>query len=200
VSLLTATSPPESLCSSSPNSPTGWCCRSRLSSCCCWRGLASSLYTLRPASSFRRPSSPTSTGCPWRRLSFPLLPPASRGRMITSLVKVDSGLSHGSIPRAPNSLRWEASRATAPSLWLRWPRCCLQRRLPLPSRAWLPVHRTGDGRAVRRSTAPAAELRRRLRRPRCSDVARGLYKTSYAVEVAVACLDGLVLTPVGGWG
>jgi hypothetical protein len=40
------------------------------------------------------------------------------GRMITSLVKVVSGLSHGSIPRAPNSLGWEASRAVAPSLWL----------------------------------------------------------------------------------
>jgi hypothetical protein len=38
--------------------------------------------------------------------------------MITSLVKVDSGLSHGSIPRTPNSLGWEASRAAAPSLWL----------------------------------------------------------------------------------
>jgi hypothetical protein len=42
----------------------------------------------------------------------------SGGRMITSLVKVDGGLSHGSIPHAPNSLGWEASRATAPSLWL----------------------------------------------------------------------------------
>jgi hypothetical protein len=29
---------------------------------------------------------------------------------------------------------------------------------------------------------------------------RGLYKTSYAVEVAAACLDGLVVTPVGGRG
>jgi hypothetical protein len=27
-----------------------------------------------------------------------------------------------------------------------------------------------------------------------------LYKTSYAVEVVVACLDGLILTPVGGRG
>jgi hypothetical protein len=29
---------------------------------------------------------------------------------------------------------------------------------------------------------------------------RGSYKTSYAVEVVVASLDGLVLTPVGGRG
>jgi hypothetical protein len=29
---------------------------------------------------------------------------------------------------------------------------------------------------------------------------RGSYKTSYAAEVAVASLDGLVLTPVGGRG
>jgi hypothetical protein len=42
----------------------------------------------------------------------------SGGRMFTSLVKVDSGLSHSSIPRAPNSLGWEASRVVAPSLWL----------------------------------------------------------------------------------
>jgi hypothetical protein len=42
----------------------------------------------------------------------------SGGRMFTSLVKVDSGLSHSSFPRAPNSLGWEASRAAAPSLWL----------------------------------------------------------------------------------
>jgi hypothetical protein len=60
--------------------PSGWRHQSRLSSCCCWRGLASSLYTLRPASSFRRPSSPTSAGCPWRRCSFPLLPPAFGGK------------------------------------------------------------------------------------------------------------------------
>jgi hypothetical protein len=29
---------------------------------------------------------------------------------------------------------------------------------------------------------------------------RGSYKTSYVVEVAAACLDGLVVTPVGGRG
>jgi hypothetical protein len=40
-------------------------------------------------------------------------------------------------------------------------------------------------------------------RPHCSDAGtspRGLYKTSYAAEVAAAFLDGLVLTPVGGRG
>jgi hypothetical protein len=71
--------------------------------------------------------------------------------------------------------------------------------LPPPSSgAWLSVHRTGDGRTVRRSIAPVASpappatLFRR--RP------RGLYKTSYAVEVAATFLDGLVLTPTGGRG
>jgi hypothetical protein len=58
----------------------GWRYKFRLSSCYCWRGLASNLYTLRPASSFRRPSSPTSTGCPWGRRSFPLLPSAFGGK------------------------------------------------------------------------------------------------------------------------
>jgi hypothetical protein len=42
----------------------------------------------------------------------------SGGRMITSLMEVGSGLSHGSILRAPSILGWEASRAAAPSLWL----------------------------------------------------------------------------------
>jgi hypothetical protein len=35
------------------------------------------------------------------------------------------------------------------------------------------------------------------RRPHSSDAVRGSYKTSYAVEVANAFLDGPVLTPVG---
>jgi hypothetical protein len=80
VSLLSATLPPKSLCSLFPNSPAGWLCRSHLSLRSCWRGLASSLYPWCPASSFRRPSSPTSAGCPWRRHSFLLLPPAFRGK------------------------------------------------------------------------------------------------------------------------
>jgi hypothetical protein len=81
------------------------------------------------------------------------------GRMITSLVKVDSGLSHGSIPRAPNSLGVGSepccgsdSLASMASVPLPTP----------PSGRWLPVHRTGDGRAVHRSAVPIAELRRRL--------------------------------------
>jgi hypothetical protein len=80
VSLLSVTLLPKSLCFLFPNSPTGGLCRSHLSSCSCWRGLAPSLYLWCPASSFRRPSSPTSGGCPWRRRSFPLLPPAFGGK------------------------------------------------------------------------------------------------------------------------
>jgi hypothetical protein len=108
VPLLTAISPLESLCSSSPTSLAGWRCRSRLSSCCCWRGLASNLYTLRLASSFRQPSSPTSAGCPWGRRSFPLLPPAFGGKDVHQpreggpcyILSYGSILSCGSIPRA----------------------------------------------------------------------------------------------------
>jgi hypothetical protein len=80
VSFLSATFMSKSLCSLFPNSQAGWLYRSHLSSCSCWRGLASSLYPWRPASSFRRPSSPTSARCPWRRRSFPLLPPAFGGK------------------------------------------------------------------------------------------------------------------------
>jgi hypothetical protein len=43
----------------------------------------------------------------------------SEERMFTSLVKVESGLSCGSVPRGSfNSMGWEASHAVAPSLWL----------------------------------------------------------------------------------
>jgi hypothetical protein len=101
VALLTAISPPESLCSSSPTSPAGWRCRSRLSSCCCcWRSLASNLSTSCPASSFRRPSSPTSARCPWGRRSFPLLPPAFRGKDVHQLCEAGSELCCGSISLA----------------------------------------------------------------------------------------------------
>jgi hypothetical protein len=41
-------SPPGNSCSSSPTSPAGWHCRSRLSSCCCWRSSASSFSTSPP--------------------------------------------------------------------------------------------------------------------------------------------------------
>jgi hypothetical protein len=44
---------------------------------------------------------------------------------------------------------------------------------------------------------PQCPLRRR---PRCSDATRGSYKTSYAMEVVATCLDGLVVTPIGGRG
>jgi hypothetical protein len=63
--LPSAILPPRSSCSSSPTSPTGWRCRSRLSSCCCWRSSASNFSTSRPTPSPRRPSSPTSRRCSW---------------------------------------------------------------------------------------------------------------------------------------
>ena len=64
--------------------------------------------------------------------------------------------------------------------------CCLVR-------VWLSVHHTGDGRAVRGSATPTAS-------PAPPAALGGSYKTSYAAGVAVAFLDGLVLTPVGGRG
>jgi hypothetical protein len=60
--------------------PAGWSHRSHLSSCSYWRGLAPGLYPWCHVSLFRRPSSPTSAGCPWRRCSFSLLPPAFEGK------------------------------------------------------------------------------------------------------------------------
>jgi hypothetical protein len=61
--------------------------------------------------------------------------------------------------------------------------CCL-------AGAWLSIHRTGDGRTVHGSTTSTASP---AHRPHW-----GSYKTSYAVRVVDAFLDGLVLTPVGG--
>jgi hypothetical protein len=55
--------------------------------------------------------------------------------------------------------------------------------------ACLSVHRTGDGRAVRRSATPTAS-------PASPATSGGSYKTSYAVGAVAAFLDGLVLTPV----
>jgi hypothetical protein len=60
-------------------------------------------------------------------------------------------------PRAPS-----VAACLAP--WLGWLWCRLQCRLPPPSKARLFVHRTGDGRAMRRSTASVAH---------CSDAAPG---------------------------
>jgi hypothetical protein len=54
---------------------------------------------------------------------------------------------------------------------------------------------------MRRSTAPAAPLAPPATAGHAAPTSPGgLYKTSYAVEVAVACLDGLVVTPIGGQG
>jgi hypothetical protein len=66
---------------------------------------------------------------------------------------------------------------------------------------WLLVHRTGDSQAVRRSVAPAAPPAPPANAGHTAPTPPGgPYKTSYAVEVAATCLDGLVITPVGGWG
>jgi hypothetical protein len=117
--------------------------------------------------------------------------------MITSLVKVDSGLSHGSIPRAPTL--WGGKRAV------------------------LRLHLFGfDGFGVASDAASRLQAGVAVRPPhgrrsRCVLIRHirgvpcttdrtalmppgGSYKASYAVEVAAVFLDGLVLTPVGGRG
>jgi hypothetical protein len=55
--------------------------------------------------------------------------------------------------------------------------------------AWLSIHHTGDGRAVRGSTTPTAS-------PASPVAPGGSYKMSYVVGAATMFLDGLVLTPV----
>jgi hypothetical protein len=57
--------------------------------------------------------------------------------------------------------------------------------------AWLSVHRTGDGRAMRGSATSTASP---ARLPHW-----GSYKTPYDAGATTMFLDGLVLTPAGGW-
>jgi hypothetical protein len=118
--------------------------------------------------------------------------------MITSLVKVDSGLSYGSIPRAPQFFG-VGSEPCCGSISLALMVLVPPPMLP-PVAKWDAAVRPPHGR-----------------RSRCAQVCRirgfpcttgrtaptppeGSYKMSYAVEVAAVFLDGLVLTPVGGRG
>jgi hypothetical protein len=198
VSLLSATFPPKSLCSLFPNSPAGWLCRSHLSSCSCWRGLASSLYPWRPASSFRRPSSPTSVGCPWMRRSLLLLPPAFGGK--------DGHQPHEGGQRAESRLHPShpqhfgvGSESCCGSISLALKDLVSPLTLPFAAKRGVAV-RPPNGRRSRCTQVrhihgvPCAAGHTVLMPP------GGSYKTSYAVEVAAAFLDGLVLTPVGGRG
>jgi hypothetical protein len=86
------------------------------------------------------------------------------------------------------------------------PAGCRRHQLP---RVWLPGL-DGFGAASRRQARRACPSTARASIAPCVGLPhpwrtaptppRGSYKTSHAVEVAVAFLDGLVLTPVGGRG
>jgi hypothetical protein len=199
VFLLTMTSLPKSLCSSSPNFLAGWRCQTRLSSCCCWRGLASSLYMLRPASSFRQPSSPTSAGCPWRRRSFPLLPLAFGGKDVHQPCEGEQRAEPRLHPSRPQ-LFGVGSEPCCGSIYL-----ALMALVPpsttLPAAKRIVAARPPYGGRSRRSAASAAPPAPPATAGHAAPPPPGeSYKTSYAVVVAAACLDGLVLTPVGGQG
>jgi hypothetical protein len=198
MSVFSATFPPKSLCSLFPNSPAGWLCRSHLYSCSCWRGLASSHYPWSPASSFRRPSSPTSAGCPWRRRSLPLLPPAFGG-------KDDHQPREGGQQAEPRlhpshpQLFGVGSEPCCGSISLALMALVPPPTLPPTAKrgvAVRPPHERWSRRAQVRHIrgVPYAAGLTAPTRP------EGSYKTSYAVGVAGAFLDGLVLTPVGGRG
>jgi hypothetical protein len=113
-------------------------------------------------------------------------------------MKVDSGLSHGSIPRAPQ-LFGVGSEPCCGSIFL-----ALMALVPPPKLtpaakggvAVCPPHgrqsRCAQIRCIR--GVPCAAGRTAPTSP------EGSYKTLYAVEVAVAFLDGPVLTPIGGRG
>jgi hypothetical protein len=116
--------------------------------------------------------------------------------MITSLVEVGSRLSHDSIPCAPQYLG-VGSEPCCGSISLALMALVAPLTLPPVADRGVAV-RPPHGRRSRR-----AQVRHIRGVPRA--VSRtvptpsgGSYKTLYAMEVAAAFLDGLVLTPVGG--
>jgi hypothetical protein len=198
VSLLSATFPPKSLCSLFPNSPAGWLYRSHLSSCSCWRGLASSLYPWRPASSFRRSSSPTSAGCLWRRRSFPLLPPAFGGKDDHQPREGGQRAEPRLHPLCPQ-LFGVGSEPCCGSISLALMALVPPPMLP-PADKWGVVVRPPHGRRSRRAQIRHIHGVHCIAGRTAPTPPEGSYKTSYAMEVADAFLDGLVLTPIGGRG
>jgi hypothetical protein len=96
-----------------------------------------------------------------------------------------------------------AGRLQAPSAaaclapWLGWLWC---RLLPLPPAAdrGMAVHPSHERRSRRAQVRHICGISRAAGRT-IPTPSGGSYKMSYAVEVTVAFLDGLVLTPVGGW-
>jgi hypothetical protein len=122
----------------------------------------------------------------------------SGGRMITSLVKVDSGLSHGSIPCAPQ-LFGVGSEPCCGSISLALMALVPPPMLP-PADKWGVVVRPPHGRRSRRAQIRHIHGVHCIAGRTAPTPPEGSYKTSYAMEVADAFLDGLVLTPIGGRG
>jgi hypothetical protein len=116
----------------------------------------------------------------------------SGGRMITSLVEVDGGLSHDYIPRAPQLFR-AGSELCCGSISLALMALVLPPILPPTTKRGVAV-RPPHGRRSRHAQV------RRIHGTSCTAVRTvptlpgGSYKTSYAMGAAF--LDGLVLTPV----
>jgi hypothetical protein len=134
--------------------------------------LASNLNTLRPASSFRRLSSSASAGCPWRRRSFPLLPPAFGGKDVYQPREHGQRVEQRLHPSRPQ-LFGVGSEPCCSSISL-----ALMASVPPLATKRSVVARPPHGRRSRRAqvrrarSAPCAAGHRN-RRPRCSDTALG---------------------------
>jgi hypothetical protein len=115
--------------------------------------------------------------------------------MITSIVKMGSRLSHGSIPYTLQ-LFGVGSEPCCGSISLA---LVPPPTLPLAAKRGVAVH-PPHGRRSRRAQV------RHLRDVPCTagrtapTLSGGSYKMLYAMEVVATFLDGLVLTPVGGRG
>jgi hypothetical protein len=111
--------------------------------------------------------------------------------MITSLVEVDSRLSHGPIPRGPQ-LFGAVSEPCCGSISLALvPPPMLPPAAKRGVAARLPHGRRSRRAQVRRTRGAPCATGRTAPTP-----SGGSYKTSYVVGVAAAFLDGLVLTPM----
>jgi hypothetical protein len=116
--------------------------------------------------------------------------------MITNLVEMDSGLSHGPILRGPQ-LFGAGSEPCCGSISLALMALVPPPMLPPAAKRGVAA-RPPHGRWSRRAQV------RRIRSVPCiagrtaPTLSGGSYKMSYAMGVAVAFLDGLVLTPVRG--
>jgi hypothetical protein len=137
----------------------------------------------------RRPRGGEERAGPWPP-TYPQLQGCSSSVLGRRVHRVGSCLRVGSGPLLPSviggegpspSVALSAAACLAPRPERLW--CCFRCRLLPLGRAWLPVRRTGVGRAVHGPATSRSSLRRRLH--------RGSHNMSYAARAALVFWDSL---------